>query len=122
MKYYYILFHETGQETCYPMLIAAKNKKELIRRGYARKFVAGAERFNDSASAESRLTELQRMKTYTPQEIAVARLSYADRHGVDYARDVEALVTVNEAGAIIGFRLSLVDGCSQEDEVYGEWK
>lgn len=60
------------------------------------------------------------MKVFTPQEIAEARLSYADYHGVDYASGVE--VTENHYdGKCVGFRLSLdVDGRSRgEDEWYG---
>jgi len=59
-------------------------------------------------------------KYYTPQEIAEARLSYADHHGVDYASGVE-VTEHHHAGKCVGFRLSLdVDGVSHgADEWHG---
>lgn len=64
------------------------------------------------------------MKKFTPKEIAEARLSYADFHGVDYASgvDVTEHALAGEEG-IIGFRLSLdVDLHSHgEDVIYGQW-
>ena len=45
-------------------------------------------------------------KYFTPQEIAVARLSYAEYHDVDYSVGVEVTEYTDSTG-IIGFRLSL---------------
>lgn len=64
------------------------------------------------------------MKYFTPQEIAEARLAYADFHGVDYASEVDVTEhTIAGEQGVIGFRLSLdVDGHSHgEDVIYGNW-
>lgn len=60
------------------------------------------------------------MKIFTSQDIAEARLSYADYHCVDYASGVE-VTEHHHNGQCIGFRLSLdVDGISHgEDEWHG---